>query len=235
MNTKQIKQELLSYYQAPKPGRKQEFLQCLSEPGMTSWQFMRVQAGYIKKWIWGISVVLLILLLSCCCFFSKNILNVMASFAPFIAMSLLAESSRSYVYGMEELELATRFSLKSVLLARMGILALFHLFLLLVMVLFSTGSDASQYFLAGLCILLPYFTSISIGLPLIRRFHGRESGYLCVAVAVIVSIVSWYLQEILIWRKGIPFLSALGILLILEMLFGAVEGRKLLKQSEGLA
>lgn len=235
MNTKQIKQELLSYYQAPKPGRKQEFLRRFSEPGMTSWQFMGVQAGYIKKWIWGISVVLLILLLSCCSFFPKNILNVMASFAPFIAMSLLAESSRSYVYGMEELELATRFSLKSILLARMGILALFHLFLLLVMILFSAGSGASQYFLAGLCILLPYFTSISIGLPLIRRFHGRESGYLCVAIAVVVSIVSWYLQEILIWGKGIPLLSALGILLVLEVLFGAVESRKLLKQSEELA
>lgn len=234
MNTKQIKQELFFYYQAPKPDRKQEFLQHFSKPGMTSWQFMRVQAGYIKKWIWGISIVLLLLLLSCCSFFHKDILNVMASFAPFIAMSLLAESSRSYVYGMEELELATRFSLKSVLLARMGILAVFHLFLLLVMVLFSIGSDAGQYSLAGIRILLPYFTSISIGLPLIRRFHGRESGYLYVAIAVIVSILSWYLQEILAWRGEVPLLPMFGILLILEMIFGAVESTKLFKQSEEL-
>lgn len=234
MKTKQIKQELFFYYQAPKPDRKQEFLQHFSEPGITSWQFMRVQAGYIKKWIWGISIVLLLLLLSCCSFFRKDILNVMASFAPFIAMSLLAESSRSYVYGMEELELATRFSLKSVLLARMGILAVFHLFLLLVMVLFSIGSDAGQYSLAGIRILLPYFTSISVGLPLIRHFHGRESGYLCVAIAVIVSILSWYLQEILVWRGAVPLLPTFGILLILEMIFGAIESTKLFKQSEEL-
>ena len=234
MKTNQIKQELLYYYQAPKPGNKQEFLRRFTEPRMTSWQFMWVQAGYIKKWIWGISVVLLILLLSCCSFFRKDILNVMASFAPFIAMSLLAESSRSYVYGMEELELATRFSLKSILLARMGILALFHLLLLSVMVLFSIGSGAGQFFLAGICILLPYFTSISIGLPLIRYFHGRESGYLCVAIAIIVSILSWYFREILIWQGGIQFLPTFGILLILEMIFGAVESTRLLKQSEEL-
>lgn len=234
MKTKQIKQELFFYYQAPKPDRKQEFLQHFSEPGMTSWQFMRGQAGYIKKWIWGISILLLLLLLSCCSFFHKDMLNVMASFAPFIAMSLLAEGSRSYVYGMEELELATRFSLKSVLLARMGILAVFHLFLLLVMVLFSVGSGAGQYCLAGIRILLPYFTSISIGLPLIRRFHGRESGYLCVAIAVIVSILSWYLQEILVWRGEVQLLPIFGMLLILEIIFGAVESTKLLKQSEEL-
>lgn len=234
MKNKQITQELFSYYQAPKPDRKQEFLQHFSEPGMTSWQFMRVQAGYIKKWIWGISVVLLLLLLSCCSFFHKDILNVMASFAPFIAMSLLAESSRSYVYGMEELELATRFSLKSILLARMGILAVFHLFLLFVMVSFSAGSSAGQYCLAGIRILLPYFASISIGLPLIRRFHGRESGYLCVAISVIVSILSWYLQEMIIWWGQFQTLPILGILLILFMLFAVVESTRLIKQSEEL-
>ncbi len=234
MKTKQIKQELLYYYQAPEPKKKQEFLQHFSESSMTSWQFMWNQAGYIKKWIWGISVVLLILLLSCCTFFRKDILNVMASFAPFIAMSLLAEGSRSYVYGMEELELATRFSLKSILLARMGILAIFHLLLLSVMVLFSIGSGAGQFFLAGICILLPYFTSISMGLPLIRRFHGRESGYFCVAIAIMVSIFSWYLQVILVWRGEIQLLPALGMLLILEIIFGAVESTKLLKQSEEL-
>ena len=234
MKTNQIKQELLCYYQAPKPEKKQEFLRRFSEPGMTSWQFMRIQAGYIKKWIWGISIALLILLLPYCSFFHKNVLNVMASFAPFIAMSLLAESSRSYVYGMEELELVTRFSLKSILLARMGILAVFHLLLLSVMVLFSVGSGTGQYFLAGIRILLPYFTSISIGLPLIRRFHGRESGYLCVAIAIMVSILSWYLQEILAWRGEIRLLPVFGMLLILEIIFGAVESMKLLKQSEEL-
>ena len=234
MKTNQIKQELLCYYQVPKPEKKQEFLRRFSEPNMTSWQFMKIQAGYIKKWIWGISVVLLVLLLSCCSFFHKDILNVMASFAPFIAMSLLAESSRSYVYGMEELELATRFSLKSILLARMGILAVFHLLLLSVMVLFSVRSGASQYFLAGIRILLPYFTSISIGLPLIRRFHGRESGYFCVSIAIMVSILSWYLQEILVWWGKIQLLPVFEILLILEIIFGAVESTKLLKQSEEL-
>lgn len=234
MKTNQIKQELLCYYQAPKPEKKQEFLRRFSEPGMTSWQFMRIQAGYIKKWIWGISIVLLILVLPCCSFFHKDILNVMASFAPFIAMSLLAEGSRSYVYGMEELELATRFSLKSILLARMGILAVFHLLLLSVMVLFSVGSGAGQYFLVGIRILLPYFTSISIGLPLIRRFHGRESGYLCVAIAIMVSVLSWYLQELLVWQGKIQLLLVFGMLLILEIIFGAVESTKLLKQSEEL-
>ena len=38
---------------------------------------------------------------------------------PFVALLAVTEGTRSAVYGMEELELATRFSLKSVLLARL--------------------------------------------------------------------------------------------------------------------
>lgn len=234
MKTKQLKQELLHYYQPPEPDRKQKFLRRFSEPGMTSWQFMRIQAGYIKKWIWGTSFVFLILLLPYCSQFHKDMLYVMASFAPFIAMSLLAESARSYVYGMEELELAARFSLKSILLARMGILAVFHFILLFVMILFSARSSEVQYFHAGIRILLPYFTSISIGLPFVRRFHGRESGYFCVATAVVVSMLFRYLQENLSRWAEIRLLPAFGGILILEMIFGLVESMKLLKQSEEL-
>lgn len=234
MKNKQIKRALTFYYQPPEPKRKQEFLRRFSEPGMTSCQFMKIQAGYIKKWIWGISLIFLFLLLSCYSFFHKDVLQVMAAFAPFIAMSLLAESFRSYVYGMEELELATRFSLKSLLLARMGILAVFHLFLLFLMILFSVKSGAARFYLAGIHILLPYFASISIGLPLIRRFHGRESGYLCVAIAVIVSIVSWYLQEMIIWWGRFQALPFFVVLLLFVMFFAVIESTKLLKQSEEL-
>lgn len=234
MKTKQLKQELFHYYQPPEPGRKQEFLRRFAKPGISSWQFMWIQAGYVKKWLWGISSALLILLLSCHSLFRQDTVYVMAAFAPFIAMSLLAESARSYVYGMEELELATRFSLKSILLARMGILAVFHFLLLFVMILFSAGSSKTRYFLAGIYILLPYFTSISIGLPIIRRLHGRESGYICTAIAIVVSIASWYLREAQPWWEEIRLLPVFGAVLILEILFGITESMKLLKQSEEL-
>ena len=50
---------------------------------------------------------------------NSNVLWITAALLPFVALLAVTEGTRSAVYGMEELELATRFSLKSVLLARL--------------------------------------------------------------------------------------------------------------------
>ena len=52
----------------------------------------------------------------------KDVLWIISALIPFIAMSILTENARSGIYLMAELEMAARFSLKSVILARMEIL-----------------------------------------------------------------------------------------------------------------
>ena len=62
---------------------------------------------------------------------NPNVLWITAALLPFVALLAVTEGTRSAVYGMEELELATRFSLKSVLLARLCLVGSLHAVLLL--------------------------------------------------------------------------------------------------------
>ena len=70
---------------------------------------------------------------------NPNVLWITAALLPFVALLAVTEGTRSAVYGMEELELATRFSLKSVLLARLCLVGSLHAALLLCLTLLCRG------------------------------------------------------------------------------------------------
>ena len=119
-----LKKELQMLYQPPDPVRKQEFLQRMPESRMSNMEFLRSQTGYIRKWNWLISAA--VLTGGICAAFDKNRMytGILAAMLPVLALSFVAEGSRSVRYGMEELEMVSRFSLKAVLMAKFMILGL---------------------------------------------------------------------------------------------------------------
>lgn len=64
-----------------------------------------------------------------------------AALLPFLVPLAVSEGAKSTLYGMEELETASRFSRKSVLLARLCLIGTFHAVLLLALTLLLGGSQ----------------------------------------------------------------------------------------------
>ena len=107
---------------------------------------------------------------------------------PFSSPDVFDGERQVKIYGMEELEYATRFSLKSLMLARLGVLGLFHGVILLLLFLcipqgFFPGPKDLMY------VLVPYFLTVSIGFSLLRRFRGREVLYISLGVPAFVSLL----------------------------------------------
>ena len=73
---------------------------------------------------------------------------------------------------MEELELATRFSLKSVLLARLCLVGSLHAVLLLCLTLLCRGTGAASFGRTVVYLLVPYLLTAYGGLWLSRRLRG---------------------------------------------------------------
>lgn len=174
-------------YEAPEPMGKQEFLKQFDTCYLSMGQFMRQQIWYMKKWMWFFSAGIFFLGAMIGRKLDRETVWVISSIIPFLALTFLTESGRSKAYGMDELEYATRFSLKSLMLARMGVLGLFHGVILLLLFLcihpgfFPEPEDM-------LYILVPYFLTVSIGLSLLRRFRGRETLYISMGVPAFVSL-----------------------------------------------
>ena len=78
--------------------------------------------------------------------------------------AVVTEQNRFHIFLMSELEMAARFSLKSVVLARMEILGIVHLLVLLFLIPVCARLHGTSVFQTGLYLLVPYLLTADAGL-----------------------------------------------------------------------
>ncbi|PWJ48918.1 hypothetical protein [Faecalicatena contorta] len=183
-----MKKQLKIIYEAPEPLEKEGFLKAIGEPEISHWRLLAYQIRYIRKWNWALAAVIFLTAIIGVRTLEKEIIFIVATSVPFLALSMVVEGSRSLRYGMEELEMASRFSIKTVLAARLGALGISNMILLcvLVPVLYDNKSEGILY--TGLYILIPYFLTTFLDLAVIRKVHRNEGTYLCFGSTVLVSV-----------------------------------------------
>ena len=120
------KAELQQGFTPPPPAKKREFLRQFPSMPISLGDVLLSQLGYIQTWVWVLSGAIyaaaaLMLLAK-----SPHLLQLLSACAPLLALTIVSESSRSVRFGMAELELSTRFSLKTVVLARLIPLGCIH-------------------------------------------------------------------------------------------------------------
>ena len=180
--------EELSYaFEAPESLRKKEFLKVLPMPRISMYGFIISQIGYIRSWIWYVSTLIFGLFIVCAALLPTDVLWPISAFTPLLALTVVTECGRSESYEMAELEMATRFSLKSVMMARLGILGIENLMFLFLMIPVGIWKHEFSPVRMGLYILTPYLLTTFTGLYMIRKFRGLEGTLICAGIAGIVS------------------------------------------------
>ena len=232
--SKDMKKKLQTAYEAPEPLKKEKFLRKLPTAQISHTEFMLLQAAYMKKWVWIVSVLVLGIALKSVSFLERNMLGVFSALMPFIALTITIENTRSAAYGMEELEMASRFSLRSVVLARMGILGGVHFVLICCLIPVSLQNQIYGPLQAGVYLTVPYLLTVIPGLMAARRIHGKESGYVCAGIAAIVSVIFFTLGS-----NGVVYCERffswwlVGFFILIIML--GAEWRRKIKDTEELA
>lgn len=215
-----LKDKLRYAFEAPAPLRKEEFLRSLSQPRMNLCEFIVSQVGYIRKWIWGVSALVFALSLLAAKVFPKDMVLVISALTPLLALTVVSECGRSESYEMAELEMATRFSLRSIVIARLGILGAENLVLLCLLIPLGIWKDLLNPIMLGIFILTPYLLTAFIGLNIVRKFRGREAIFFCAATAALVSITvslfghmfpQSYQGGYLVWWIAVAMLLCVGI------------------------
>ena len=189
MMDQKLKEALGEVYRAPAPERKAAFLKQHRRRELGRWDLAAVQAGYIRWWVWGLSLGVFGAILWAA---ARPHLSMGLSFAaaltPFLALLAVTENGRARFYQMEELELACRVPRASVLLARMAVPGLFHLALLGALTpALAVWGGLGTVRAAGAYLLTPYLCTAALGMELTRRFRGREGLLACGGGAALVS------------------------------------------------
>ncbi|MDE7132562.1 MAG: hypothetical protein K2O65_12295 [Lachnospiraceae bacterium] len=183
---RELKAQLRSIYEAPPPQHKKEFLHKWNQPRMHIGEFLFSQVCYIRKWIWGISAVGFMVPVFGIVVAYRNLVWMISALTPLLAVTVISECGRSENYEMAELEMVTRFSLRSVLFARLWILGAENALLLCLMWAAGIWNGEGEPFQTGVCILIPYLLTALIGLCIMRRFREREAMYFCTGIAAAI-------------------------------------------------
>lgn len=218
---KELQNMLREAMEAPVPGRKQEFIQSMKKRQscrrMGYGRFVAEQVFYIGRWGWCTSFGIFLISLFLGSYTDKNVLWVLSAVAPFLAVTFLAEGLRSEICGMAELELATRFSLKSLIFARMAVMGTLHLLLLVFAAFLGYRKGNLPFWHTGVYLLVPYLLTNMAGLYLAKKIRGRECIYGILAAATVISVLPFaikllYREELFIW-----WLAALAVFSVLAV------------------
>ncbi len=192
---KYIKAALKEAYKAPEPAKKNEFLRDIRPSAASNTRFMlSQQILYIRKFVWILSAVLIGALIWLSKYVRVEVMWFITACMPFVAMIAVTENMRSNAYKMAELEMAARFSLKSVVFARMTIIGIFHMLLLLALVFFTGRNTELSFIRAGVYLLVPYLMTTVVSMQVARKLRGNEVNYVCMGIATIVAAVDALMQ-----------------------------------------
>ena len=190
------------------------------------------QITYIRKWVYLASLLILALAVIAADYAGTNSVWVVAAIMPFIALCMVTESTRSETYGMAELEMASRFSIRSIMLARFGTIGLMHMVLLCILIPIISHSAVLPFIQTGIYLLVPYLAASVLEFVIVRRFRGKEAMSVCMTISVMVSLLNTVVKGLLahfFGSKQFVIWFAFAVYLIVRAVF---EYRRIIYQTE---
>jgi hypothetical protein len=207
MNNKKLILQIREICHSPQPENKREFFQYLKEQEMMNrrprvmshGEFLACQLFYIGKWIWMLagSLLLFIIWIS-----YRHPGNYPFALTPLLALGILLETSRSYRWKMAEFEHAARFSLRSVILARLFLLGTVNTTGLLIVILIVRPCFSYSLLRVFLYMMVPYLTASLLG-SVYERMHRMDQGLGSTMICILSSaffaaapaFFSWLYEE----------------------------------------
>lgn len=231
---KKWKNDLKQGFKAPPSKRKEAFLSQFALTHLSLAEVVMLQARYIRKWTWVASVVVLVIALMTLTVLPKDGLWAVSGMTPLLALVIVTESGRSQCYRMAELEMATRFSLRCVILARLVVLGVVNVLIMAIIVMmgivklsFSPGAVVAY-------MGVPYLLTATLGLALVRYLANHDGMMACVIVALAISVSGMFLHS---WVPVLyqPHTVWLWLVSLILLMIGVVKQcRDLITGTEGL-
>lgn len=229
-----LKQGLKYAFEAPEPVRKKAFIKKFPAARISAAQFMLIQAAYIRIWFWLLSTLVFVIALVGACLLKRDMLWTISSLLPFAALAAVAENVRSVTYNMAEMEMASRFSLKSVMLARMGVIGAVHLLLLALLLPLGHLHSVMTFVETGVFMLLPYLATTVSGLWITRKLRGREAIYACTGFSVMISGINFVVSSTVVSFYRYEYFQKCVVALIILALWAIWEYKQSIQRTEEL-
>lgn len=221
--------ELKNAYNVKPSDKKNEFLRSIKKNDMSILQFILLQTKYLHSLLF-IRCFLFSLILVFICIYSNNedTLLFCSALIPFIVIVIIYEIDTSRLFKMEEIEQATKFSLRMIIFARMFIAGIVSLLSLLFLTFVTYKAKQISMMEIITSFFLPYFLSVYGCLVILRKYREGGTKYSFI-LTTIISLV-FIAFRILPIISHMMFKTYIGmILLIIFMSLCIIESKNYIK------
>ena len=197
MNDKEIKKALKNAYKITPSDSESDFLGQYGKRSTRLWDILLTEVRYMGMRSL-VSLVLLFTVFYLITRFDNSETTWFVSGAmPVIALMLTSGLGRSERYGMQELEGASRFSLRFIKTVRMFILGITTLiFIVAISILLCGKTDSNLPVLIGV-VGTPYMISVFGNLLITRRWHAKENIIGCLAVTALSCMLPVLMEKVI--------------------------------------
>lgn len=185
MRNSELKQLIESAYSIESSGKK-EFIKKYQRRKLNCQELLCIQLQYMGAQLTVIGGYTLAMLLGALTNINKDMAKIAAILAPLAALFALTGLGKSKKHGMEEIEMSSRFSLRTIKIIRLAIIGFAGLAVMLAASCTLRVVTGMSLFVSFAATGVPYLVTTFLCMLLIRRWHSPKNIYGCVVIAIVV-------------------------------------------------
>ena len=233
MRNSELKRLIKTAYGMEASG-KTEFLKQYQRRELNLGELLCIQMQYMGAQLTVIGGYALAMLLGTLANINMNMARIAAALSPLAALFALTGLGKSRKYGMEEIEMSSRFSLRTVKIIRLAIIGVAGLAVMLAVSCMLRAVTGMSLFVSFAGAGMPYLVTTFLCMLLIRRWHSPKNIYGCAVIAAgVCAAMSGGIEFLARCSAGLCGLALPGGLLISAVLTAA-EVCRYIKESEEL-
>ena len=184
MKTRELKQLIKGAYSITPSEKKTAFIQKYQLRELNYLQIICIQLQYMGGQFALLGGCVLTLLLGTVSTVGKDLTHLIAAIVPVAALIAITGLGRSARYGMDELEMSSRFSLRMLRTVRLAIIGIADFLIMLSISGLLKILTGAKLLHAFAFTAVPYLFTTFLCMVLIRRWHSPKNIYGCIVVAV---------------------------------------------------
>lgn len=229
MKKSDLKRLVRTAYAVEPSVRKAEFIKKYQFRELNYLQILSMQFQYMGPQLALLCGCVLAVLLGAAVNVSENFARFIAVLVPVAALIAMTGLGRSSAYAMDEIEMSSRFSLRTLRIMRIGIVGIAGLFVMLAVSCALKILTGAAFLPAVAFAAVPYLLTTFLSMLLIRHWHSPHNIYGCAVIAGCISVLALGRMEALLLCSSLLY-AALPVLIALT----AAEFCRYIKESEEL-
>ena len=196
MTDKEIKGLLKNAYMLSETETEKIFVRKYEQRSLKLSEIIKTEFQYMGAKGFLAGVVLIVVLLIAAQAGDTDRVWIISSFIPVCALIPMLLLSKSERFGMDELEAASRFSLRFIRIVRMFILGVFSMALLLTVGIILRITIAASFSEQMILVVFPYLISAYGAMLVTRKWHGKENVFGVLAVCAFAGLLPYVIRPI---------------------------------------